>query len=112
MTHVVWVSFEGMVTWLRRALGFRDAVLNDDFKMSTEEPAKIATEGSAVVTCTGRLTAINWREHLQNNWDTFGGGLTKLKLLIICGVHGGEDGNYGGDARNFETCKRQVVSLT
>ena len=35
-----------------------------------------------------------------------------MKLLIICGVHGGENGSYGGDASNFEPCMGQAVSIT
>ena len=82
--------------------------------MTTEEPAKtkFVNEQCAVLTYTGDLRAIAWREYLQNRWKTFQGELPEIKLLIICGVHGGEDGNYYGDAYNVETCKLQVVSAT
>ena len=81
-----------------------------DFKMS-REPGFV-NEQSAVLTYTGRLTAIAWREHLEEKWQTFQGHLPEIKLPIICGVHGGENGSYGGDASNFETCMGQAVSIT
>ena len=69
-------------------------------------------EQCTLLTHTGTLSAMTWREHLEEKWDTFQRGLTEMKLLVICGVHGGKDGSYGGDANNVRDCKLQVVSLT
>ena len=72
---------------------------------------RFVNEQCASLTYTGSLSAITWREHLLKNWDLFKEGLAEVKLLIICGVHGGRDGSIGDDANNVETCKRQTVSL-
>ena len=68
-------------------------------------------EHYTLLTHTGTLSAMTWREYLEENWDTFQRGLTELKLLVICGVHGGKDGSYSGDANNVNDCQRQAVSL-
>ena len=80
--------------------------------MTTEEPARFVNEQCAVLTYTGDLQAIDWREYLQKHRKTLQGELPEIKLLIICGVHGGSDGKYFGDTFNVETCKLQVVSHT
>ena len=46
----------------------------------------------------------------EDNWDYFKRGLEEMKLLVICGVHGREDGSIGADLDNVETCKAQIVS--
>ena len=66
---------------------------------------------SAIVTFTSTLSALNWREYLETKWEKIQRGLVEVKLLIICGVHGGSDGRLEGDAHNVDDCKRQAVSL-
>ena len=73
---------------------------------------RFVNEQFAVLTYTCTLTAKTWRTYLQKNWVDFKAGLTQVKLLIICGVHGGSDGSIGDDAKNFDDCKRQTVSHT
>ena len=72
---------------------------------------RFVNEQFAVLTYTGTLAAKTWRTYLQKNWENFKGGLDEVKLLIICGVHGGGDGSIGDAERNVEDCKLQTVSL-
>ena len=74
-------------------------------------PGRFVNEQCASLTYTGSLSAITWRKHLIANWEKFKEGLTEVKLLIVCGVHGGRDGSIGGDADNVRTCENQLVSL-
>ena len=65
-----------------------------------------------VLTCTGKITAIRWREYVVDNWKKLREKHptdSKVKLLIICGVHGKEDGSIGDDANNYEDCEGQGV---
>ena len=75
-------------------------------------PPAIFVPNRAILTHTGRLNAVNWRRYLlrEDNWDYFKRGLEEMKLLVICGVHGREDGSIGADLDNVETCKAQIVS--
>ena len=87
------------------------------YEHDSEEPSrspKPCNEQYTILTYTGELSAITWREYLEEHWELFTKGLTQTKLLIICGVHGDQDGNYNGDAKNVQDCKNQVqaVSLT
>ena len=74
-------------------------------------PGRFVNEHCATLTYTGSLNAITWRNYLIDNWDEFKRGLSTVKVLIICGVHGGRDGSIGGDANNFTTCNNQTVNL-
>ena len=79
----------------------------------------VIDDQSAVVTYTGTLSAKHWREYLEEKWEKFQRGLIEVRLLIICGVHGGSNGLIPGseeednsDAENFKDCERHAVSLT
>ena len=91
----------------------------------------VIDDQSAVVTYTGTLSAKHWREYLEEKWEKFQRGLIEVRLLIICGVHGGSNGLIPGsreelqdhhegenpkednsDAENFKDCVRHAVSLT
>ena len=86
-------------------------LMQDYNNQERSDRPRIINEECAVLTYTGTLTAKTWRTYLQKNWVHFKAGLTEVKLLIICGVHGGSDGSIGDDAHNVEDCKSQLVSL-
>ena len=82
-------------------------------RRDSDEPETVPfNDQDAVLTYTGTLNAITWREYLTENWTKITEGLNEVRVLIICGVHGDEEGNIGGDAKNVQTCKNQAVSLT
>ena len=86
-------------------------LLHDYGELRLPGHGRFVNEQCASLTYTGSLSAITWRTHLIANWGKFKEGLTEVKLLIICGVHGGRDGSIGDDAHNVKTCEGQVVSL-
>ena len=79
-----------------------------------EEPEPLSNEQCVSVIQTGTLSAITWRKYLlaNSNWESFTEGLTEKKLLIMCGVHGGEDGHIGDVPHNGKDCSSQIVNLT
>lgn len=68
-------------------------------------------ERQAVITSVGPLSAKHWRDYLDKNWTTLTEGLTFFKVVVVAGVHGGNDGSIGGDAKNVITCEKQVAIL-
>ena len=88
-----------------------EPLLHDYAEPRHPGPERFVNEQCASLTYTGSLSAITWRKHLIANWGKFKEGLTEVKLLIVCGVHGKRDGSISGDANNVRTCENQLVSL-
>ena len=65
-------------------------------------------EHRAVITSIDTLSAIHWRKYLLTNWVNLTEGLSKIRILIVTGVHGDKDGGFGGDAENVKDCHNQV----
>ena len=61
------------------------------------------SEHLAVLTTTCPISMKHVGDHLKENWSAYTKGLTEneqLRVIILCGVHGGHDGKVGRDARN------------
>ena len=69
-------------------------------------------EHRAVITSIDTLSAIHWRKYLLTNWVNLTEGLSKIRILIVTGVHGDKDGGFGGDAENVKDCQNQVRILS
>ena len=70
-------------------------------------------EHLAVLTTTGPISMKHVGDHLKENWSAYTKGLTEneqLRVIILCGVHGGHDGKVGGDADNVEDFTNLAVS--
>ena len=65
-------------------------------------------EHRAVITSIDTLSGIHWRKYLLTNWVNLTEGLSKIRILIVTGVHGDKDGGFGGDAENVKDCHNQV----
>ena len=71
-------------------------------------------EHLAVLTSAGPISMVRVRDHLNENWTAYTEGLKEneqLRVLILCGVHGGDDGKVGGDANNVEDFTNLAVSI-
>ena len=71
-------------------------------------------EHLAVLTSAGPISMVRVRDHLNENWTAYTEGLKEneqLRVLILCGVHGGHDGKVGGDARNVKDFTNLAVSF-
>ena len=71
-------------------------------------------EHLAVLTTTGPISMVHVGDHLNKNWSAYTEGLKeneKLRVFILCGVHGGHDGKVGGDARNVEDFTNLAVNF-
>ena len=71
-------------------------------------------EHLAVLTTTGPISMVHVGDHLKEHWSAYTEGLKEneqLRVLILCGVHGGHDGKVGGDARNVEDFNKLAVSF-
>ena len=76
--------------------------------MATEN---FRNEKQAVITFAGELGAIHWRSYLQKIWTDVTRGLSNVKITVIAGVHGGDDGTIGPDEDNVVTCQKQLQLL-
>ena len=71
-------------------------------------------EHLAVLTTTRPISMVHVGDHLKEHWSAYTEGLKEneqLRVLILCGVHGGHDGKVGGDARNVEDFTNLAVSI-
>ena len=68
-------------------------------------------EHRAVITSIDTLSAIHWRQYLVANWHNLTEGLSKIRILVLTGVHGDKDGGFGGDAKNVKDCQNQARIL-
>ena len=74
----------------------------------------LKNEHLAVLTTAGPISMKHVGDHLNGNWGSYTKGLKEneqLRILILCGVHGGHDGKVGGDARNVEDFTNLAVSF-
>ena len=77
--------------------------------MATEN---FRNEKQAVLTFTGPFSAIHWREYLKRIWTDVTEGLhSNIKITVIAGVHGGDDGLIGEGCENIATCQKQLEKL-
>ena len=71
-------------------------------------------EHLAVLTTTRPISMVHVGDHLKEHWSAYTEGLKEneqLKVLILCGVHGGHDGKVGGDADNVKDFTNLAVSI-
>ena len=52
-------------------------------------------ENTVIVTTNEEISARQTRSLLLNNWDKFFANRTNIRILILAGIHGYEDGKLG-----------------
>ena len=82
---------------------------------STQKLARVSepfqNEDKALLLTTGNAkSAKHYKKYLLDNWENLTKGLTTLRLLIICGVHGDIAGGIGDDANNVKDFQKLMVS--
>ena len=52
-------------------------------------------ENTAIITTNEEITARQTRSYLLNNWEKLTSNRTSIRILILAGIHGYEDGKLG-----------------
>ena len=78
-------------------------------------PEAFAEENFVVISSTIPITMRKWRLHLEKNWEKL--MKENTRLLVVAGVHGGEDGRLGrnedkGRSPQICTVRDSVTSQT
>ena len=63
-------------------------------KMAAERQV-FSIENTAIITTNEEITARQTRSYLLNNWEKLTSNRTSIRILILAGIHGYEDGKLG-----------------
>ena len=75
---------------------------------------KWENECQAVISLGSRVTAMHWRQYVNQEWDELTKGITggEFRLMVMAGVHGKPNGEVGSEqAENLQDVKNQAVII-
>ena len=71
---------------------------------------KWQNEGQAVISVISTLSAVHWREYVEEHWGELTQGITgEFRMMVLAGVHGGKGGEIGNVSDNIKDIQNQTV---